>query len=214
MHFVHPFSFINNWRIVMAKRRVAVFVGSDSDILEQCSAGLLVLRDEVLEGTIEDMGVYTMSVHWNHAELYELLHKQVMTQTIDVIIAGAGWAAHLPGMIDAILGKELRNTTIHVIGVAFEDKHNSRHTLAAELSISEVPKTRVIFADDHGSFIGMRGFRRACIFAATGDLPTLKLPTDAEFEKRESRRRTILEALEFIDQELQKRANALPDKAK
>lgn len=198
----------------MAIRRVACIFGSDTDITDQCSVGLLVLRDEVLEGTIEDMGVYTMSVHWNHAELYELLREQVMTQTIDVIIAGAGWAAHLPGMIDAILGKELRNTTIHVIGVAFEDKHNPRHTLAAELSISEVPKTRVIFADDHGSFIGMGGFRRACILAATGDLPTLELPTDAEFEKRKSKRRTVLEALEFIDQELQRRSAALPTQPK
>lgn len=199
----------------MEKRRVAIFVGSDADIIGQTCSGIYFLMDEVRQGTVEDMGVHTMSVHWNHPELYTFLRDQVkVLQTVDVIVSGAGWAAHLPGMIDAILGKEFRNKMIHVIGVAFEDKQSARHTLAAELSISEVPKTRVIYADSEGNFIGADGFRRACVLAAIGDLPELEIPSEEEFKKRVSRKRTFGEALDFITQELRNRANALSDKTK
>ena len=63
-----------------------------------------------------------------------------------------------------------------VIGVAFEDKENDRHTQAAFLSITEVPGTQVIFEDDGFPNIGPLGFERACIFAIDEELPKLKLP--------------------------------------
>lgn len=181
------------------KRKVLVIVGSDSDIQSQCSGGLRVLIDEVRQGTIVMVGgeVYTMSVHRNHAELVALLKSLHECKAVDVIIAGAGWAAHLPGMVDAILGYELGNISIHVIGVAFEDRNDSRHTLAAELSISEVPGTRVVYADGDGNFVGANGFFRACQFAATGELPEISVP-----KARDSKSRNLLEAIDFCTEKL------------
>lgn len=180
------------------KRRVLVIVGSDSD-LRQCHAGFMVLIDEVRKGTIEmvEGEVRTMSVHRNHGELVAFLKDLHERNAVDVIIAGAGWAAHLPGMIDAILGYELGNTSIHVIGVAFEDRDNHRHTQAAELSISEVPGTRVICKDEDGNFIGPMGFYRACQYAAYGELPTIKFP-----EGRDPGVKTLIQAIDFSTKHL------------
>ncbi len=182
------------------KRRVLVIVGSDSDIQSQCSAGFGVLMDEVRQGTIEmvEGEVRTMSVHRNHAKLVALLKDLHERKAVDIIIAGAGWAAHLPGMVDAILGYELGNASIHVIGVAFEDQNDERHTKAAELSISEVPGTRVIYDDDGGdNLVGAGGFYRACEFAATGEFPEISVP-----KARESKSRSLLEAIDFCTEKL------------
>jgi phosphoribosylcarboxyaminoimidazole (NCAIR) mutase len=182
------------------KRRVLVIVGSDSDILSQCSGGLRVLIDEVRQGTIEmvEGEVRTMSVHRNHAELVVLLKDLHERKAVDIIIAGAGWAAHLPGMVDAILGYDFGHSSIHVVGVAFEDQNDESHTTAAELSISKVPGTRVIYEDDGGdNFVGASGFYRACEFAATGELPEISVP-----KARESKVRSLIEAIDFCTEKL------------
>lgn len=182
------------------KRRVLVIVGSDNDIQSQCGAGFGVLIDEVRQGTIEmvEGEVRTMSVHRNHDELGALLKDLHERKAVDIIIAGAGWAAHLPGMIDAILGYERGNASIHVIGVAFEDRNEPRHTTAAELSISEVPGTRVIYEDADGdNFVGAGGFYRACEFAAMGEFPEISVP-----KARKSEVRSLLVAIDFCTEKL------------
>ncbi len=63
-----------------------------------------------------------------------------------------------------------------MIGVAFQDPNNAIHTQAAELSISEVPGTQVVFNDGWARFIGPDGFRRACQYAISGELPVITLP--------------------------------------
>jgi len=156
-------------------RRILVIVGSNSD-LPQCGAGLEVLQDSQERGIVSVMCVYTASIHRNTEALFEELKKICAAQDVDVIIAGAGWAAHLPGMIDAYLRYTLDNTHVVVVGVAFEDERNSRHTEAAKLSISEVPGTQVVYQDQAGQFVGPDGFRRACVLAAWGGLPRLQLP--------------------------------------
>lgn len=156
-------------------RQILVVVGSDSD-LPQCGAGLEVLQDFESRGIVIVMCVYTASIHRNTEVLFEQLKEICTAQGVDVIIAGAGWAAHLPGMVDAYLRYTLADTHVVVVGVAFEDEHNSRHTEAAKLSISEVPGTQVVYRDEAGQFVGPDGFRRACILAAEGGLPCVQLP--------------------------------------
>lgn len=178
------------------KRRILVIVGSDSDMV-QCHAGLMALMEGVRDELVEMVrdGVLTMSVHRNHEQLVQLLRELHDNDEKLVIIAGAGWAAHLPGMIDAILNYELKNDRIVVIGVGFEDKENSRHTLAAELSISEVPGTRVLYKDAIGHFVGPMGFYRACIYAVRGELPEIKISSG-----RDWRPRSLPEAIVFAQE--------------
>ena len=117
-------------------RRIAVWVGSDSD-LSQCVAGLQVLHEAQEKGQIEFVKQVTASIHRNPAELDEILKG--LLGKVDVIIAGAGWANHLTGNIDARLRNLLGDEKIVVIGVAFEDSESSDHNTAAVLSITEVP---------------------------------------------------------------------------
>jgi phosphoribosylcarboxyaminoimidazole (NCAIR) mutase len=171
------------------KRRIAVVVGSDSD-LPQCAAGLEALLTFEERSEIEIVAVFTMSIHRNMAAVLRHLKQWHEQKTVNVIIAGAGWAAHLPGMIDAYLRYELKDTHTVVFGVALEDDENERHTLAAQLSISEVPGTQLVFDDHEGQFVGEYGFRRACIQAAEGGLPT---PTVSK--PREAHVRSVREVL-------------------
>ena len=170
-------------------RQILVIVGSDSD-LPQCGSGLEVLQDFESRGIVSVMCVYTASVHRNTEALFEQLKEICAAQDVDVIIAGAGWAAHLPGMVDAYLRFTLADTHVVVVGVAFEDEHDSRHTEAAKLSISEVPGTQVVYQDQAGQFVGPDGFRRACVLAAWGGLPRLQLP-----QPRPDQARSIREVL-------------------
>lgn len=170
-------------RVPPEPRRIVVIVGSDSD-LPQCGAGLEVLLGSEGQGVVRVFPVYTISVHRNMLELFAFLSDRHTQQDVDVIIAGAGWAAHLPGMIDAYLRYTLVNTRIVVVGVAFEDRHDELHTQAAELSISEVPGTQVVYRDAAGQFVGADGFRRACVLAAQGGLPVLRVPVSRPFQAR------------------------------
>lgn len=177
------------------KRRIAVLVGSDSDF-PQCSEGLYYLRRQQIVGQFVVIGVNTMSIHRNMCEVLEYLDQRNARSDVDVIIAGAGWAAHLPGMMDAYLGYVLNNTCISIIGVAFEDSDDVRHTLAAQLSISEVPGTRVIQHDNTDAFfVGADGFSRACRYAVSEELPVLK-----EMKPRPIQCRTLEDAITFASQ--------------
>lgn len=183
------------------KRRIAVMIGSDSD-LPQCQSGLLFLQQASDEGRVDvSGGIRTMSVHRNLPAVLRYLEERHKWNDVDVIIAGAGWAAHLPGVIDAYLGYALGDRRIAVIGVGFEDPEDSRHSVAAELSISEVPGTRVIHRDDYGQFVGSDGFLRACQRAVSGEIPDPK-----EMKPRLIQRRTLDEALAFIGQSLSTQA--------
>lgn len=176
------------------KRRIAVLVGSDNDLIMQCHAGIDFLAKQTLAGQIELLGVETLSVHGVHDEWREYIGERHARQDVDIIIAGAGMAAHLPGMTDAVLGHALKDQHIHVVGVSFEDKNDHENTLAAELSIARVPGKRLVCSDAEGQFTGPNGFLRACQFAVRGEFAALDLPKP---RKRESR--TIFETLQFIE---------------
>lgn len=161
-----------------AERKVAVMVGSLSD-LKQCLAGLATLRDASDHGTIELLGnmILVSSIHRaTEVTLQQIRTYHELEQPPDVLIAGAGWANHLTGMCDAYLRYALQDTKIVVVGVAFEDPSNEFHTMAARLSITEVPGNQVVFSDGQSNFIGANGFLRACRFAISGQLPVITLP--------------------------------------
>lgn len=169
----------------MSPRRIAVIIGSRSD-LPQCLDGLRMLqaahdRGEIEMVTIGHDGTYgevlVASIHRNTIVAMEALNRcSQLEHPPDVLIVGAGWANHLTGMSDAVLRYLIGDTRIVVIGVAFEDPKDDRHTMAAVLSISEVPNTQVIYKDEEGQFVGPDGFRRACEFAVSGDLPKITEP--------------------------------------
>ena len=156
-------------------RRIGVIVGSDTD-LKQCVEGLGLLIDENLKGKVNLAWVDTASQHRNTLPLQGILTAYSMLpveQKVDVLIIGAGWANHLSGCSDAFLRNTLRDDKIEVFAVAFEDPECPEHTRAAKLSITEVPKTQVIYKD----YVGAEGFLKACQDALTMELPKIKLPT-------------------------------------
>lgn len=103
--------------------KVAVIMGSSSDwkvMQESCA-----MLDE-FEIPYEKKVV---SAHRTPKLMYEFA-SQARTNGYDVIIAGAGGAAHLPGMVASM-------TTIPVIGVPIESK--SLKGLDSLLSIVQMP---------------------------------------------------------------------------
>jgi phosphoribosylcarboxyaminoimidazole (NCAIR) mutase len=177
----------------MAKRRIIVMIGSDSD-LTQCLLGLLHLQSLVEQGKIEVPLIITNSIHWNTLEVLKNLEK--WQHVADVMILGAGWANHLTGTGDAYLRRYLKNTNAVVVGVAFEDKKDEKHTRAAILSITEVPGSQVVF----NNFVGVRGFYDACFFAATGDLRKIELPGKFKEVKERTLEESIAEARRLISE--------------
>ncbi|MBL7057847.1 AIR carboxylase family protein [Patescibacteria group bacterium] len=164
-------------------RRVMVIVGSDSD-LPQCARGLKHLIEAKTAGlitTIKGKEIITASVH---RHLLTVQRALLLRNELDVIIAGAGMAAHLPGMIDSILRYELEDYRLVIIGVAFSGK-TKKANLAARLSISQVPGTQVVFEDGHGFYFGEEGFSRACKFAISENLPIIKKPDPRPTYSRE-----------------------------
>jgi len=177
-------------------RRIAVIVGSRSD-LPQCKTGLEVLQAArergQIQGQIAAVRVWVSSIHRNTREVIDRLNTlPSIHPPCDVIITAAGWANALTGIVDSYLRYALGDARIVVVGVALEDPGNVRHTQAAELSITEVPKTQVVYRDARGIFLGADGFRRACEFAVSGELPKITLPEPPRAEDI-----TLSEAIEI-----------------
>lgn len=116
--------------------------------------------------------IYTASAHRNPFEVFDIVRK-LSEKQMDIIITGAGWAAALPGLVDAIL-RALGNDKTLVVGVAFEDELNPEHTLAAQLSIKHVPGTQVFRL---ANYAGAYGFLSACEYASATltELPKIEL---------------------------------------
>lgn len=132
----------------MAKKpsEIAIIMGSQSDweTMRHASEQL-----ESLELAHESLVV---SAHRTPERLYEFATK-AKEQGIKVIIAGAGGAAHLPGMTAAL-------TTIPVLGVPVESK--TMQGLDSLLSIAQMPAGVPV-----GTLaIGKAGAVNAALFAA------------------------------------------------
>jgi len=173
----------------MEKRRIAVIAGSRNDIIKNNRAGMDYLREKVKQGLIEVVGVHVRSCHRHPRQTRKLVKKYSDMKNIDVIIAEAGKAAHLPGYIDSYLRNELSDTQIMVVGVGLPGK-SVKDNLAAEFSITEVPSTQVIYAGQK--------FLDGCIIACEKPLPILKLgdiPPADDFTLDEAHAITINEKL-------------------
>lgn len=104
--------------------KVAIVMGSDSDysIMKEAGAALKAL------GISYEMSI--VSAHRTPEEMFEFA-RSARERGIQVIIAGAGGAAHLPGMIASI-------TELPVIGVPVPIGHLQGQD--ALLSIVQMPK--------------------------------------------------------------------------
>lgn len=103
--------------------KVAIIMGSDSDL-------------EVMKGATETLEAFKIpfqisivSAHRTPTKMYTFA-KNAKSSGIKVIIAGAGGAAHLPGMTASM-------TTLPVIGVPIETK--AMKGLDSLLSIAQMP---------------------------------------------------------------------------
>ena len=94
---------------MMANSQIGIIMGSDSDLpVLQAAAQILEELQVAYELTI-------VSAHRTPQRLFDYA-QQAEAKGLEVIIAGAGGAAHLPGMIAAI-------TPLPVIGVPVKTSH-------------------------------------------------------------------------------------------
>lgn len=105
------------------RKRVGIIMGSDSDLPVMKNAAAVL--DELKIG----YEISIVSAHRTPEKMYEYA-KTAEQRGLDVIIAGAGGSAHLPGMVAAI-------THLPVIGVPIKSK--SLDGLDSLLSIVQMP---------------------------------------------------------------------------
>ncbi len=106
------------------KAKVAIIMGSDSDLKIMNEAGNAL---DFFSITYE---IQIVSAHRTPEAMYTF-SKQAKSKGIKVIIAGAGGAAHLPGMVASL-------TTLPVVGVPVTQ--GQLKGLDALLSICQMPK--------------------------------------------------------------------------
>ncbi len=129
----------------MEKKLVSIVMGSDSDLPVMQQAA------EILEQMDIDYELDIVSAHRTPDKLFDFAanaHKR----GIEVIIAGAGGAAHLPGMLAAI-------SPLPVIGVPVKSS-NSIDGWDSVLSILQMPSGVFV------ATVALNGARNAGILAA------------------------------------------------
>ena len=126
--------------------RVAVLTGSKSDlpILEPCVQALTELGI--------DHELHVMSAHRSPAKVQQFA-ASAADNGFEVIIAAAGMAAHLPGVIASM-------TTLPVIGVPIASGNHSASGLDALLSIAQMPPGVPV------ACVAINGARNAALLAA------------------------------------------------
>ena len=134
-------------KIQKTKSNVSIVMGSQSDYstMKHCESILKKLKIKYTTNIV--------SAHRTPKRMYEFANNAEKNK-IDVIIAGAGGSAHLPGMVASI-------TKIPVIGVPVESK--KLKGLDSLLSIVQMPKGIPV-----GTVaIGETGAINAALFAAS-----------------------------------------------
>jgi phosphoribosylaminoimidazole-succinocarboxamide synthase len=154
------------------KLKIHVLVGSESD-LPQTKMGFASLL-----GTA-DVSRSVASCHRNIMELITFIEND-LSNTADIIIAGAGMAAALPGMVKSILCAK-GASKIPVIGVAFESEEHADN-YAAILSIERLPGQPVELDPNGKAYFGAEGFLAACQSAVSDEfLPKAVAKKPAKF---------------------------------
>ncbi len=130
----------------MARKQVEIFMGSDSD--------LEVMREtaQQLDAFGIEFSMYILSAHRCGDEVFELA-KTAANDGVEVIIAGAGKAAHLPGVIAGA-------TCLPVIGIPM--KTSDLGGLDSLYSIVQMPSGVPVAT----VAIGQTGAKNAAILAA------------------------------------------------
>jgi len=108
----------------MSKTKVSIIMGSDSDlpVMRQAADVLKILK--------VDFELTVVSAHRTPQRMFNFA-KKAHTRGIQVIIAGAGGAAHLPGMVASL-------SPLPVIGVPIKSS-NSIDGWDSVLSILQMP---------------------------------------------------------------------------
>jgi 5-(carboxyamino)imidazole ribonucleotide mutase len=128
----------------MSSQQIAIIMGSDSDLpIMQAAAAVCELFEIAFELTI-------VSAHRTPQRLVEYA-TGAEARGLEVIIAGAGGAAHLPGMVASL-------TPLPVIGVPI--KASSLEGLDSLLSIVQMPGGVPV------ATVAINGARNAAILAA------------------------------------------------
>jgi phosphoribosylaminoimidazole carboxylase, PurE protein len=105
-------------------KKIAIIMGSSSDL------PTMRLAEKVLQDFNVEYDIEIISAHRTPERMFEFA-KNARNNNYAVIIAGAGGAAHLPGMVAAL-------TTLPVIGVPIESK--ALKGMDSLLSIVQMPK--------------------------------------------------------------------------
>ena len=156
--------------------RVSIIMGSTSD---------LAIMEKAAK-VLDDMGIpfemNALSAHRTPAEV-EAFAKQAAERGIEVIIAGAGMAAHLPGVIAAM-------TPVPVIGVPINASLNGMDAL---LAITQMPPGIPV------ATVAINGAQNAGLLAAK-----ILATTDKELSKRlkdyaEGLNQTVLNKAEKLE---------------
>ncbi len=154
--------------ITTAPQPIDILIGSASD-QDQIAAGIRYLAAKGIP-----YRVHILSCHRN---LMELMGYAQQVEPNTTIIAGAGKAAALPGILKTLLdcfGKG----HMPVIGVGFHGTTFDA-SVAARLSIKELPGSPVVMDEDAEPYMGAEGFLLACIAAAEKEFfvpPSQKRP--------------------------------------
>ena len=127
----------------MAKTKILIILGSDSD-LPIMEDGLNFLKAIGVPFSLD-----ISSAH-RHPEKTVALAQKAREQGIEVIVAAAGLAAHLPGVVAS-------HTTLPVIGIPL--KGDALNGLDSLLSIVQMPKGVPV------ATVGVNSSRNACILA-------------------------------------------------
>lgn len=138
-------SYFNEWQGQMQNPLIGVVMGSDSDW------GVMKNTHEVLQSFGVAHECRVVSAHRTPDLLYSYA-EEAIERGLQAIIAGAGGAAHLPGMLAA-------KTTLPVLGVPVPSRHLSGND--SLLSIVQMPRGVPVatFA------IGDAGAANAALFA-------------------------------------------------
>ncbi|WP_414051208.1 5-(carboxyamino)imidazole ribonucleotide mutase [Macrococcus animalis] len=158
--------------------KVAVIMGSSSDwttMKEAC---------EMLEYFDISYIKQVVSAHRTPLEMVEFA-KNARQNEIDIIIAGAGGAAHLPGMVASM-------TTVPVIGVPIESK--ALKGMDSLLSIVQMPGGIPVAT----TAIGKAGAKNAGILAAR----MMSLKEVSLVEKLDRYEATLVEKVEAMQSDL------------
>jgi len=177
--------------LAQRRKNILVLLGSESDLTAEVKKAIQNADDSFTRnGELTSIRVTTnFSCHRQFKAMVTLARtgrleitepgedkpRVINLADVDYIIAGAGLAAHLPGMLDAAL--YAYGHSIPVIGLAIGPDH-TEDLDAARLSISHIPGKPVIINEIDGAvYINAPGLCNAIERIATGELPPAKART-------------------------------------